>query len=752
MTSPAAQKYIDSVSRAPFAGYDDSATVNVPNPLVDDRNRSFLQFLSSGKGKGSGSSGSNDGGDDGGMSPEEFAEQEAYFKDNKFAGVYTKDKKYDDGIGGWLEKKIDQAFAPRVKFNKLTQTYRVTNPGGAINYMLGPLAPFVAAGSYVSQKNLENIQEKTIAGKEGYGIGMLNNAILGMSPGLFGLGTVNSGAYPPTPRGISAARHLNNIHSALEAQASAVEKGVAIPDITTAYNVATYGDERGSDLGIDYIDGRTRGSVVTSLVPNPLGSQYGYVKAPVTSGGHSGLPKGFVTQGRSGLSGTAIYQSTLGTDFGDDYNTDPSTFTNNTTSMGTDFGDDYNQPSVNTSTYSANIGDSRYTAETDNDYGGGDDGGGQESGSSTSASDGIGDAGQGGPGGYGDSYDNIFKLGGRVGMRNGGEASTQMGFINKDPRTVSDRQGIADNRFTSVPQGSFVMNQPANERYKNDLDLVLGDAEKQVGPARNNGEMIDVALSDGERLIRPEVVNFIEKKYGGGFLDNINNTGKAEVQRRQAKYGDKIGAAVGGLQTDRGFVQQLIGPDSPTLTGPAPEGSAPLNLEPVSPDNDQFFGRRFGDIKKAIQNVEIKGFEKDPYIFTGIKKKGKASSAFGPMQITASTLRDIKDRSPLYRTLNQEAKEYIDLLIQQGDDKVNIEKYGSMYRNKKKIKTPTEIKKSFNKYGKGNIPQDLHEKYYETIANITLRQKLNDHNSLEKALASYGEGDSYARKVLRGLD
>jgi len=122
------------------------------------------------------------------------------------------------------------------------------------------------------------------------------------------------------------------------------------------------------------------------------------------------------------------------------------------------------------------------------------------------------------------------------------------------------------------------------------------------------------------------------------------------------------------------------------------------------------------------------------------------------MQITASTLKDIKTRSALYNMLDQGGKDYFDLLIQQGDDKVNIEKYGSMYRNKKKVNTPAELKKSYRKYGKGTISQDLHEKYYETIANITLRQKLKDHNSLQKALASYGEGDSYASKVLSGLD
>ena len=295
-------------------------------------------------------------------------------------------------------------------------------------------------------------------------------------------------------------------------------------------------------MGLENIAEDFRSSVVTSMVPNPLGSQYGYVKAPVTSGGHSGLPKGYVTTGLSGVSGTDLY----------------------------------NAPPAGPAT----IADSGAMSPEDiaNTFGGGfadsDGGMGFDSDGGTSDSDsGADDAAGDGGGSFGgddhasDNFDSEgfgdFKLGGRVGMQNGGEASPQMGFVNKDPRTVSDSQGIADNRFTSVPQGSFVMNQPANEMHKDDLDVVLGDAEKRAGSARNDGNMVDVALSDGERLIRPEVVDFVEKKYGGGFLDNINNTGKPEVQRRQVKYGAKIGAANGGFLADQGMVAKDVGEDVP---------------------------------------------------------------------------------------------------------------------------------------------------------------------------------------------
>ena len=167
--------------------------------------------------------------------------------------------------------------------------------------------------------------------------------------------------------------------------------------------------------------------------------------------------------------------------------------------------------------------------------------------------------------------------------------------------------------------------------------------------------------------------------------------------------------------------------------------------------DDTFFNYRFGDIKNAIQEVEIKGYEDDPYIFTGIRRKGAASSAFGPMQITASTLKDFKERSPDYEFLKPDEKEYIDMLIQQGDDKVNVEKYGGIYRDGKKQPTSKELKSKLTPYGTGTIPAEMHEQYYDDLSNLVLRQKLHDHDSLESALSSYGEGQKYANKVMSGL-
>ena len=65
--------------------------------------------------------------------------------------------------------------------------------------------------------------------------------------------------------------------------------------------------------------------------------------------------------------------------------------------------------------------------------------------------------------------------------------------------------------------------------------------------------MVDVALSDGERSIHPEYVAYIEKKMGKGYLEKLNDEGKPEVSRRQAKYGSKVGASSGGFIEKQGM-------------------------------------------------------------------------------------------------------------------------------------------------------------------------------------------------------
>lgn len=459
----------------------------------------------------------NDGGA-GETTASERQEQQEYFDTVEFAGAYSPDKEYPETLAGYLEKGIDYAIAPHVEFNSLTQDYRAVSPGGIIEAAMGPISGVMTAAAALSQANLENIKDATDLGTPGYGIGLVNNQIVGVSPNpistnVFGMSptdaAVLSGVVTDAPPGVTQETYEAAIKGALlDAAVPATPPGIGpattgIPDVTPDINTELYGSPDGADLAANVTN------QVFSYDVNPIDPELGFTKTPVmtqeqlpvTSGGFLSSDFGFDPD-----FGYDPYDSTnpnVAVDMFDD----PSDFDNNDDPAGTESGPG---------------GYGRGGEEPDGDGGGGSEGAGGAAGSE------------------GDGYGGGDAMGGRIGMRNGGEASPQRGFVNKNPRTVSDSQGIADNRFTSVPQGSFVMNQPANEKYKDDLDVVLGDAEKRAGKARKNASMVDVALSDGERLIRPEVVNFIEKKYGGGFLDNINNTGKPEVKRRQVKYGAKI--------------------------------------------------------------------------------------------------------------------------------------------------------------------------------------------------------------------
>ena len=237
-------------------------------------------------------------------------------------------------------------------------------------------------------------------------------------------------------------------------------------------------------------------------------------------------------------------------------------------------------------------------------------------------------------------------------------------------------------------------------------------------------------------------------------LEKINKRGIRDTERKIEENGQELeGAALRRSFLSGGFLDSAVGLDSPTLTSPQGTEDIPLpDNSGMSKNNNMYFDYRFGDIKDAIRQVEIKGFEDQPYIFTGVKKKdGKASSAFGPMQITSSTLRDLKERSGDYEMFSDEIKDYVEKLIEQGDDKVNLELYGSIYRDEKRQTIGKDARNKLKGYGAGSISIDDHEKYYEVVSDATLKQKLLDHGTLEEALSSYGEGMEYASKVLKGL-
>jgi hypothetical protein len=616
-TSPIADNYIENIRRQAFTGYSTAGASNrpvVPNPMSDeeDVNRSYTQFAITRSSSGSSSSQSSSSGEGG--------DRDILGQTLQGLGVPDPriDKEYPNTIAGYIESKIVDFMGVPQELNPLTGTVRATGVPKAVNVMMGPFMGGLAAlAGAASQKNLESIFAEAKKGTPGYGVGLLDNQIVGYSPGILaelGFGPVMSGMVDNVPPGLTAAQHQQNIIDALAAiDFTDLE---TIPDITAAYNIASYGAIEGANIGMGTLASQ---GVVYSYTQNPYGA--GMIKTPVTSGTGT-----FVTTGSSPWAGygpsDVDFDPTFGyTDVDDvlgtpsvgyddvgtpidssvdfDADLDVSDPTSDTPSDPTSPGYGYGDPSApgggefdggSTGGYGgtdsgvgSNDGGGGY-GDGDSDSGSGTDGGGSSGGSTGSDSD------DDDPGGGTD-----WATGGRIGMQNGGTAITE-GFVNKNPSTVPDDMSIADNRYTSVKAGSFVINQPANEANKEMLDRVVGEATKRTKmKIGGKVKMVDVALSDGERLIEPEVVATIEKKYGKGFLDKINDAGKPEVKRRQAKYGEKIGAAVGGgFLADQGMELGDVGED--------------IDMEEYLPVSDELKAKLSKFASRKPQRGQIKQF------------------------------------------------------------------------------------------------------------------------------------------------
>ena len=554
------------MGKTAFAGYSSSKSSVVPgapNPFSDedDVNRSYTQFSI----RRPSASSQNTSSDNDRSDADDIIDAAL-----QIGGVPDPriDKDYPDTLLGYIESKFDDYFGIPEKVNPLTGTVRATGVPKALTAMMPlPMSALIAVAGYASQKNLENIFSEAKKGTKGYGVGLLNNQMVGYSPGMLselGLGPVMSGMVDNVPPGLTAAQHQQNIIDAL----AAVDftNLDTIPDITSAYNIASYGAVEGANIGMGSLADQ---GVVYSYTDNPYGA--GSIKTPVTSGTGTfvtGINSPWAGYGPSDLD----FDPGFGyTDVEDVLGNPPTTY------------DDVGIPIDSSVDFDLDLDVSGLKSERGPSApGGGSSPSGNTGNTGTTGNTGStsmgSNSGMSGPGDMGSSSDSDassdqqadedagidWAAGGRIGMQNGGTAITE-GFVNKDPSTVPDDMSIADNRYTSVKAGSFVVNQPANEKNKKMLDKVVGEATKRTKMKKGGKtSMVDVALSDGERLIEPEVVAVIEKKHGKSFLDKINDEGKPEVKRRQAKYGEKIGAALGGgFLADQGMERGDVGEDMP---------------------------------------------------------------------------------------------------------------------------------------------------------------------------------------------
>ena len=172
---------------------------------------------------------------------------------------------------------------------------------------------------------------------------------------------------------------------------------------------------------------------------------------------------------------------------------------------------------------------------------------------------------------YGDADEEPVAMGGRIGMREGGnttEVVQPAGFIAPDPN-ATDQQEIADDKPMDAKEGDFIINAPAAEEAgKQDIQRMITTAvtnlqEKGVdvrfgNPKMNIRDRVKLLVSRNEVYI-PAI---IAKEIGYDRLKKINNRGKREVQRRQeqAQQQPQQGVNLGGfIQKKKGDVVQQGG-------------------------------------------------------------------------------------------------------------------------------------------------------------------------------------------------
>ena len=372
-----------------------------------------------------------------------------------------------------------------------------------------------------------------------------------------------------------------------------------------------------------------------------------------------------------------------------------------------------------------------------------------------------------------------FKYGGRVNMYPGGFASGKtktikgVGLI-KPEETFMDTDVVRDRYAFDAENGDYIINGPASDVMRQPISALINygiDELKKEGvdirignPKIKEKNKVPLLTASSETYV-PRI---IAEKIGYPILEALNNIGKPEVERLKNKLDDqptdksKYEASNGGFLFNdkrRGtmlFNQPVMDVTSPNMNRAYDAFVLGISDKPIpmKPDDERFFGDfTLGKIKEALFEKEMKGYEGKGYIFTGVKPKdGKASSAFGTMQITYSTLQDFKDRSKGYKEFPTEIKNYIDALIQQGIDKVNLDLYKAIYRNNKKIpikKLSASTVQKLKGLKQGVIPQRIHKKYYDKVADAVIRQKLEDYKDedINAFLRSYGEGQEYADDV-----
>jgi len=627
-------------------------------------------------------------------------------------------------------------------------TFGVTQafePGKAIG-QFASLSGTIITASMAGEKNLAQLQyaqAMAALGKEGYGVGIVNNQVVGVTPSTT-IGTLPLRVKP---------EDMEKIRETLTGKSGPMKAGIAAmqKQFTPTARIMTSAERKFQD---EVISSKLDDSLKAQILGfDPMsGGKYAYSPGRLQAQFGKTTPTNY----RQSVSYQQyVKDSQLGTGDEKDDQVDEDTFS------------DFTAPDLTTTTptdYFSSMPTGGFFSDSDDSY----------------------DSGTGDPsGGFGGSSEGDYGFtayGGRIGMYNGGFTSNTktikgVGLI-KPEQTFIDTDVVDDDIEFPAENGDFIVNGPMSKEKEKEIKLLVDygidelrkeGVDIRVGnPKIDNKNKVPLIVASSETYI-PRV---IAEKIGYPILNALNDMGKPEVARLKRKL-DNEPTDKGKYQASEGMLvknpQQgfLFRRPDLNVTGPNIDRFEERFVPGVSDnppamnlDQQTFFGDyEFGDIKKAIRKTEIQGFEKYPYIFTGVKaKKGKSSSAFGPMQITKALIEDFEKRSPDYKNLSKEEKNYLKALKIQGEDKINQELYGTVFRGPEELRKKVDARKIYGKkakglkpYGRGTIDPKLHEKYYDKIADVILLHKLGDHDNIEDALASYGEGKDYSEKVLNDL-
>ena len=133
--------------------------------------------------------------------PSPFDNEEVDRRYEKFGITrYTDPSSYSSaGSGAYSQTDGTDPYRGPLSVSGMTQSVadQFVGMDKKLGAAISPLGfnPLISAGSFISKKNLENIEKNIAEGNAGYALGMLDGKIIGVSPGPFG-GSVLSGVLP----------------------------------------------------------------------------------------------------------------------------------------------------------------------------------------------------------------------------------------------------------------------------------------------------------------------------------------------------------------------------------------------------------------------------------------------------------------------------------------------------------------------------------------------------------------------------